>query len=289
MTDNELIIQYHAGHKEAISNLIKNFEPYMERLAYRWRITAAKVGLDEDDLQQEGWIAFVNLVEKMNTTTCTCSFSTYAYGAVEFAIRNAIVHNRPRGYKTTKDKNDISICSIYQNVFPGEETSEMLIDSIASTSFPSTDYFIEQEYKNNLKRDLTLLLDTVLGCHVSEVNKTIAITNEFLIQRFKSTPNAEYVILLNYGIYGEPMSFTEIGKQTGYSVSVISNMELTAFRKIRYSYIGRQFLKLYAPTLLERLDDLRLQREAAYTYFNPEKAVIRLEEIDSRINKYLNL
>ncbi|WP_317853950.1 sigma-70 family RNA polymerase sigma factor [Chakrabartyella piscis] len=287
MTDKELISQYSAGDVEAVNLLYKNFEPYMIRLAYKWRMTAAKVGLDEEDLQQEGWIAFVKLLDELEGEMCTCSFSTYAYGAVEFAIRNVIRNNRPRGYKSSVDKNDISIFSIYQHTYPGEESSEMLVDSIASETFPSVDHFIEDDYQHHLRNDLLLMLDLVFGGNLSNANDVITIDPNYILKKMKVEFNAAYLLLLHYGLFGETMTLTSISKETGYSVSRLSQMELDAFQKIRNSFAGKQLMNLYTLSVNEKIQDLMMQKNDIQYHRNPEKVILHLDEINSRIEKYL--
>ncbi len=288
MTDNELIIQYKAGNVEALNLLIENFKPVLGRLAFRWKVTANKVGLDEDDLQQEGWIAFMKVVEEYDngSITHTCSFTTYAYGAVEFAIRNVIRKNRPRGYKTTCKTDEVSICSIYKSVFE-DENSDMLIDTIVSSTFPPTDACVDVDYQQCLHKDIISLLDVVFGGYLGVVNNSLIITNDYLIQRFEKQSYSKSILLLHYGLFGEPMSFTEIAEKSGLTVSYISNIEKMALIKIRKSVVGKQFMKLYGGSYYLR--KLLKQREEINTLNNPERVVSKMDSIDNEIRKYLSV
>lgn len=87
--DDYLLMLVHEKSDDAIEELYKHFELAIRCKAYKYKFYASKIGLDMDDLIQEGYIGFSQAVTDYSDCS-TAAFRTFANLCVEREIQNAI-------------------------------------------------------------------------------------------------------------------------------------------------------------------------------------------------------
>ncbi|WP_315074806.1 sigma-70 family RNA polymerase sigma factor [uncultured Clostridium sp.] len=112
MTNEELVISYQEGDKQALESLIKNNEGIVRKLANKYN------GLNKlvefDDLVQSGTIGLIAAAGRYDITMeKRANFITYAFQAIEREIYNCVNGRSSRNinnnkfYKTFKSLNEI--------------------------------------------------------------------------------------------------------------------------------------------------------------------------------------
>jgi RNA polymerase primary sigma factor len=279
---DELLMRYRSGESEALNQLVCQFSNKMKALSYNYHVRAKYSSLERDDIEQEGWIAFIDAADKYEIrkdSAKSCSFSTYAWTAAEFAMRNAIRNNRPRGYKTCDPSERMILHSLDKSSTDGNETwtlYDFIPNEDGMTGFQK---FEDDEYNRVLRNDLLQLLDAVLG---GTVRNTHNINNECLLKGMQEKPYAKNIMLLHYGLFGKAMTFNEIAQCTNYTASYIGDIESKAIWKIKNSIPGKHFMRLYEINILE---DLRNRRKSINSFLQPDKIVGWLESIDEKIEE----
>jgi len=282
MTDEQLLELYRNGDIDALNQLVCRFTSKMESLSNKYYARAKHVSLERDDIMQEGWIAFIDAADKFEIRTDSmqnCSFSTYAWTAAEFAIRNAIRNNRPRGYKTCDPSESIILHSLDESFTDGNGTwtlYDLIPNEDAMTGFQK---FEDSEYNRVLRDDLLQLLDAVLGGTVRKIHN---INNECLLEGMQERAYSKNILLLHYGMFGKAMTFGEIAKSTNYTASYMGDLELKAIWKIKSSTPGKHFMRLYG---IDMLQDLMNRRLSVNSFMQPDKVVDWLESLDEKIEK----
>lgn len=279
MTYEELVFEYQNGNNDVLMLLIEKFESQMEWLSLKWLKVGRFFNLDERDLQQEGWIAYVKCVEsyEVRKEENFCTFYTYAYRLVEFSMRSCIAKNRPSGYKRYNKDEDTNLlipCSIYSKSFDTENASSLLDNILDDES--------ENAFENAiLRQDILTLLDEVFNCSIC---MTSDINNDFLLKELCNRILPQNIICLHYGLFGKAFTFTEIAQKTQLSASYIAEVEQKALSKIRNSIPGKQFLNIYRHNQIESL----LQKKHEINYLkNPESIVVKMDSVDELLKKYI--
>lgn len=280
---DELLWEYQNGNVEALKHLIDWFSKKMESLSYKYYARAKHVSLERTDLLQEGWIAFMDAAKKFEIredSKDSCSFATYAWTAVEFAIRNVIRKNRPMGYKSCDPADSVLLHSLDAE-FNNDDGTWTLYDQIpnedAAIGFQE---FENAEYNIALRNDLLQLLDSVFCGTIENIP---GITNEYLLKKMQEQPYSKNILLLHYGLYGKAMTFDEISESTGYTASYIGDIESKAIWKLRSSVPGKQFMKLYG---MDMIHDLMGERLSVSIFMKPDEVVNRIESLNAMLKNY---
>lgn len=209
MGNEELVLLYQQGNKEALESLINNNSGIVRKLAIKYN-NFNKL-LELDDIIQSGTIGLINAANKYDSDMENkASFITYAFQYVEREIYNCVngrgsrEFNNNKFYKTVKSLN----------VPVGEEEDTELLDMIDShdNSFLNVE---EQLYFKQLKEELEEVMND------------------------SNTLKEREVLKLHYGWNIRPMVLAEIGGMLQISTERVRQIEYMALRKIRNSKWGR--------------------------------------------------
>ncbi|CUP24544.1 RNA polymerase sigma-F factor [Clostridium baratii] len=196
MTNEELVVSYQQGNKQALEQLIENNQKFIYKIANKF-YTEGISSIDKDDLIQEGTIGFIIACNKYDINNeKKALFSTYAFHWIYSKIHRFI---------TNRDTNEET--SLNKTV--GEEQSE-LMDLIENK-----DNCIE-----NIEDDL----------YIKELRKELdGVMNQY------NTLHEREVLKLYYGWDSEETSIENIADIFETSSSNIKNTKSKAIRKIRSS------------------------------------------------------
>lgn len=157
MTNEELVVSYQKGNKQALEQLIENNQKFIYKIVnkfYTERINA----IDKDDLIQEGTIGFIIACNKYDINNeKKALFSTYAFHWIYSKIQRFI---------TNRDTNDETSLNVSVN----DEGSSELIDLIENK-----DNCIEKVednlYIKELREELEGVMNTYNTLHEREILK----------------------------------------------------------------------------------------------------------------------
>ncbi len=251
---NEMLIQEYKdkNDRDALNTLIENNEAMIIHCANKYKKFANLGNLDFDDLVQEGWIIFLKAVEKYIESE-NVKFSTYAYTALIYGLLRVINKNIPRKYKSNSDGEIIKVNSIDDLIKGSESTTlaDMISDESAFESFQKVDNDLDNK---KLRIDLLKMLDDVFGKEINFYGQENLTDFEMNAVRYKLKDGitAKEIILLHYGLYYEPMSFTKIGELVNLSAQRIQQIEEQGLYKIRTSKNSRWFIEKYIK--IKRID-----------------------------------
>ncbi|MCC5910151.1 MAG: sigma-70 family RNA polymerase sigma factor [Clostridiaceae bacterium] len=257
MTNEELVKEYREGDNEALDQLIQKNTGLVKYFANKYCGIAQNTSLEYEDLEQEGWIAFIDAIEKYEFNEDEpVLFSTYAGMRVKYKILTYLNRNICRTKKSDISSEPVTMCSINQ-LLPGTEDMT-LEDSICDESAEEPFRLIEEEIDNGiLRQDLIYLIETVLG---------------------RGPGPLRNILIMHYGLRGKPMSFNKIGERFKMSGSRIQQIEFDALKKIRNSEEGKELMKKYKWMLFNHLD--REKEFILKENSSPEHIVERIESID---------
>ena len=201
MTNEELVVSYQKGNKQALEQLIENNQKFIYKVANKF-YTDGISAIDKDDLIQEGNIGFIKACDKYDVNNeQKASFTTYAFHWIYSKIHRFI---------TTKDTNN----EISLNIPVGEEQGSEKIDLIESDKNYIED-IEEKIYLQELREELEMVMNNNNTLHEREVLK------------------------LYYGWDIEPIATGEIADLFDTSSDKIRQIKSKAIRKIRSSTWGR--------------------------------------------------
>lgn len=196
MTNEELVLSYQKGNKQALEQLIEKNKKFIYKVVnkfYTERINA----IDKDDLIQEGTIGFIIACNKYDTNNeKKALFITYAFHWIYSKIHRFI---------TNRDTNEET--SLNKTV--GEEQSELM------NLIENKDNCIEK-----IEDDL----------YIKELRKEL----EGVMNQYNTLQERE-VLKLYYGWDSEETSIENIADIFETSSSNIKNTKSKAIRKIRNS------------------------------------------------------
>lgn len=148
MSNEELVVLYQIGSKQALENLIENNGGIIRKIAIKYN--SFNNLLELDDLIQSGTIGLINAANKYdNTLENKANFLTYAFYYIEREIqvcvngRSSKNINNTKFYKTVKSLN----------VKVGKEEEMELLDMINSND-KSMENVEEQLYLKQLRSEL---------------------------------------------------------------------------------------------------------------------------------------
>lgn len=246
MTNEELVVLYQEGDKQALESLIKSNTGIVRKIALKYN--ALNKLLELDDLIQSGTMGLIAAANKYDITMKNrANFITYAFHYIEREIYNCVNGrsskniNNNKFYKTFKSINEL--------VGDDEETELLeLIDS-HDNSIENVD---EQIYLKELRREL-----------------------EGAMIDYNSLRERE-VLKLHYGWNIEPIILSEIGELLQVSTERVRQIECNALRKLFNSKWGRTMGMQYAEEIIGTYN-------YSYSYREVEKK-IDLEELFKDIN-----
>lgn len=180
MTNEELVVLYQQGNKQALEQLIENNQKFIYKIANKF-YTEGISSIDKDDLIQEGTIGFIIACNKYDINNeKRALFITYAFHWIYSKIHRFI---------TNRDTNEET--SLNKTV--GEEQSE-LMDLIESKD-NCIEKIEDDLYTRELRRELEGVMNTYNTLHEREVLKlysgwdTDQVTIEDIADIFQASSN----------------------------------------------------------------------------------------------------
>ena len=220
MNNEELVLLYQQGNKQALESLIDNNGGLIRKISIKYNNLNIIVELD--DLIQSGTIGLITAANKYDSNMQNkANFITYAFYYIEREIyicvngRSSKNINNTKFYKTVKSLN----------VLVGEEEETELLDMIDSHD-KSMENVEDQFYLKQLREDL----------------------EEAMIQT--NTLREREFLKLHYGWDIEPITVKEIGEMFSIHREEAKQIEAKALRKIQNSVWGRTTGKKYRDEII---------------------------------------
>ncbi|MBY6931871.1 sigma-70 family RNA polymerase sigma factor [Clostridium botulinum] len=229
MRNEELVLLYQQGDKQALNSLIENNRRIVFKIANKFYVNNTN-SIDIEDLEQEGYIGLIIAAEKYNSDMDHHAlFITYAIYWVYQKINTFI--------KQRNTNNEISLNT------PLKENEEIerqdLLESI-DNGYENTD---EKLYLKQLREDL----------------ESIMLENITLRER--------EVLKLHYGWECKKCSFTYIGSLFGVSDSRVQQIEHMALRKIRQTKWAKLEYKKHYKSIKHNYNTVENKIDFADKYF----------------------
>jgi len=265
LTNEELVLKYQNGCKETLDELIKKNKNLVKYFANRYEKYTGSV-LSVDDLEQEGWMAFIEAVNKFSLRENNVNnFSAWAGSFIIKRLLNYINSNANRinkKYCPDKNVNVISLSTPILNSGKKEVLmSDVISDEKAEEAFINVDRKI---YLETLRHDIFILLDTVFD--ENDIRKAL--------------------IIRYYCLNDEPIiSHSKLGLQYGVGEARIQSLIFDGIYTIRKSEAGRAFMMKYQD---EYVDYLETEKNSINQYSSPEDILCRMEIIDNFFNNLLS-
>lgn len=220
MTNEELVVLYQEGDKQALESLIKSNTGIVRKIALKYN--AVNKLLELDDLIQSGTIGLIAAAKKYDITMeKRANFITYAFRYIERRIYNCVNGRSSRNinnnkfYKTFKSLNEIV----------GEDEEKELLELVNSHD-KSIENVEEQLYLKELRKEL-----------------------EGAMIDYNSLRERE-VLKLHYGWNIRPIVLAEIGELLQVSTERVRQIEYNALRKLFNSKWGMTRGRQYAEELI---------------------------------------
>lgn len=201
MTNEELVILYQQGNKQALDTIVMNNKGMVYMLARRFNANKTN-SIDEEDLIQEGYIGLMIAAKKYDPSLeSKAKFITYATYWINSKISRYIAQ------RNTNEESSL-------NVSIGEDKDQELMDTIEGIDY-SFENIEEKIYIEELRQEL----------------------EEAMLEY--NTLQQREVIKLRYGWNGaKMMKYEDIADVLNVSRSRVNSIENTAIRKLRHSVWG---------------------------------------------------
>ncbi|MVX64928.1 sigma-70 family RNA polymerase sigma factor [Clostridium chromiireducens] len=231
MTNEELVLSYQQGDKQALESLIKNIRGLVVKIANRF-YDSGRI-YDLDDLIQAGNIGVIEAAKNYKfDMEHKASFSTYAFSVIRSNILDCISGKSLKEKKNTKFYK--SMASLNSPLKNGEERELFEIIDSHDDSIENIEHKL---YLDKLREDLE---------KVMKENTTVKETN---------------ILKFHYGWDCKRCTFVEIGDILEISDSTVQKIEDTALKKIRScKWVIDEYKKYYVfakqnyRTVEEKLD-----------------------------------
>lgn len=211
MTNEELVLSYQQGNKNALEELIENNKGIVFKLVNKFNVDYNNA-IEREDLEQEGFTGLIIAVEKYNPNNDKkAAFITYAINWIYQRIYRFVCGASNKDLENTKLNNGcISLKT------PTDEEGDMeLIDYIEGVDY-SFENVEEKIYNEQLHQELEQVMNETLSLKQREIIK------------------------FNYGWNNiEPMTLKEIGDIFNISQERTRQIKQEGFRKIRASKWAR--------------------------------------------------
>ena len=285
LTNEELVKAYQEGNHSALDELIKKNTGLVKYFAYKYCGVASKALIDFDDLEQEGWIAFIKAVEKYRfDTEEPVKFSKYAGEAMKYGMLRFLNCNISRVKKSDSTSDWIKIHSINEVVSEDDDRNleELLADESSEQPFLEVDEEIDNEI---LRQDLYEVLDSVFGKETEFNGEDFSFMDvNYLTFKLKNSITGREVLILHYGLEGKPQSMEQIGKKFNVSHQYVQQIEFGAIKKIRNSEAGKALMKKYQWKVLSSLEH---ERNKINKFASPDNILEKMEIVDDLLYKIL--
>lgn len=262
MTNEELVLRYQEGLEtsfDCLDELVEANKGLVIFFARKYAGFSNNV-LAVKDLIQEGWIGFLNAVEKYKFNEDNpVKFSTYAGKAITRQMFRAIDKNSPRIKKSDRETK-VNLRSLSE-IIPGTDDFKV-VDTIIDVSTINSFEIMEKEFDNEiLRKDIFEMLEIIFP---DDIKRDIII---------------EY-----YGLEAKPMTLAEMGKKYKLSIERIRQLEREAIRTIRKTKVGQAFMAKYGG---EQIRELKQKRSSINQFNSPEKVLCQIETIDELLDNIL--
>lgn len=293
MTNEELVHEYQNNNNmQALNDLIEQNTGLVMYFAKQYRSLGKKASFEFDDIVQEGWIGFIDAVNsydpqytKNNDLDEGASFSTYAGTAIQRRIQRAINKCIPREKKSDTYSEIIRVNSIDKLLPDSEDTTleAFIPDEKSMQSYEDIEKNIDNEL---LRKDLLQLLDSIFGGEFEYNGQDFnGVKNvRSLFDKLVNGITAKEVLLLHYGFFGKPMSFTKIAEKVGLSGSRIEQIETKGIYAIRNHEKGKEFMKKYEIKYIEELEG---RKESINQFNSADKVISSIEYIDNLLERFV--
>ncbi len=224
------------GDKEARDFLIENNQFLVLKIANLYR-HAAGMGLDFEDLIQEGNVGLIKAVDKFNVRK-NVRLSTYATYWIHQRVgrvlmeKGGLVHlpvnlqySFYKAVKRLNEKPNSKLSETVKKSFDGFRKGEITKDSELS------------HYPQSIE-DIPLI--HVLKCRNIELEQRISIldTEKYLERAVGISEFQKKIIMLHIGLHDNPKDFDEIGKMYGITASKIRSRYDRAIWALRGEVAG---------------------------------------------------
>lgn len=204
MTNEELVLLYQQGDKQALESLIDNNAGMVKKISLKYR-NLNKL-LELEDIIQAGYVGLINAANKYDSTLENkANFITYAFYYIEREIQICV------NGRTSKDINNNKFYSTVKslNVPIGEREEETELLDVLDSHDISIENVEEQLYLKQLREDL----------------EKVMLENTTLIER--------EILKMRYGWDCNPYTYTYIGSILDIPKGKVQRIEYKAIRKIR--------------------------------------------------------
>lgn len=231
MTNEQLVLLYQQGDKQALESLIQNNTGIVRKIANKFN--GINKIIEFDDLIQVGTIGLINAANKYDgAMENSANFITYAFQYIRREIYSCVNGKSSKDVGNNKFNNSCARLDA-----PLKEDAEMEIkDTIESIEY-GYENIEEKLYLKQLRKDLE---------NVMQENTTL---------------KEREILKLHYGWDCKKCSFTYIGSIFGISDSRAQQIEYSALKKIRQSnYIKDKYEEYFQSTkynyntVTERID-----------------------------------
>ncbi|AJH02188.1 hypothetical protein LF65_05681 [Clostridium beijerinckii] len=240
MSNEELVLLYQQGDKEALTTLIKNNTGILNKLAFKYSKCSKLI--DVEDLKQSGHIGLINAANRYNfELENKANFMTFAFYHIDREMQVCL------NGRTSKDINNSkfykSVMSLNVPIGEDGESNLELIDTVDSNSkdLENVEYIL---YCKELRRELEEAM------------------------RDSNTLQEQEVLKLFYGWNFRPLAGAEIEKILNLQPNKSNLIKTKALNKLRCSKWYRMYgIKYYADDIashnhsyrsVEKLIDLNL-------------------------------
>lgn len=285
MTNEELVKEYQEGNYSALDELIQKNTGLVKYFANKYCGVASKALLDFDDLEQEGWIAFIKAVEKYSfDTEEPVKFISYAGEVIKGIMLNFINRNISRVKKSDSTSDPIVMYSLNNVVSEDDDRNleELLADKNSEQPFLEVDEEIDNDI---LRQDLYEVLNSVFGKETEFNGEDFSFMDvNYLTFKLKNGITGREVLILHYGLEGKPQSIEQIGKKFNVSHQYVQQIEFGAIKKIRNSEEGKALMKKYRWKIACSLEH---EKTKVNQFASPDMVLERMEIIDDLLHAIL--
>ncbi len=150
--DYELLSYAKEKNEDSINILYQKYEPLILSRAKKFDISLSNIGLDRNDLIQEGRLGFLNAIEQYDQSQDTL-FYTYAKASIEKRMLSAITAGKRQKHRILNESLSLE----------GEDDSLSLIDILSNQEDNPENKLLSIETTNNLLFKMHSRLTTLEG------------------------------------------------------------------------------------------------------------------------------
>lgn len=229
MSNEELVLLYQQGNKQALESLIENNKGRVFKIANKF-YTGKTNSIDLEDLEQEGFMGLITAAEKYKFDIDNpASFITYA---------TYWIYSKIHRFVSQKNTNDET--SLNTSLKDDEEAEKQDLLECVEEGFENIE---EYEYLKQLRKDLEEVMEE------------------------RTTLKEREVLKLHYGWDCKECSFTYISAILGVSKSRVQQIESRALRSIRQSIWLKNEYEEYFKSIRYNYNNVTEKIDFASKYF----------------------